>query len=89
MQRIGTTGTKLTVVRAVPRSQGMALQYASEEHIGNRDVVLTAIRESAHALAAAAPDLQHDSELVMAAVTQIGLALEHAAPECQGTEAVQ
>ncbi|CAE7571478.1 unnamed protein product [Symbiodinium natans] len=76
-----------TVVAAV-RSDGHALQHASEDLRADRHVVLAAVKENGLALRHAAQVLCSDQDLVLAAVRQNGLALQHAAPELRRSSAL-
>jgi len=68
------------VLEAV-RQNGRALQNASPELRGDRELVLEAVRQNGLALQNASENLQGDRELVLEAVTQDGLALQYASPE--------
>ena len=49
------------------RSDGSALQYASEDLKHDREIVLTAVTQSGWALEYASEDLKRDREIVKAA----------------------
>ena len=52
------------------RQSGRALQHASAELRGDRDVVLAAAQQDRHALQHASKELRGDTEFVLAAVQQ-------------------
>ena len=62
---------------------GMALQDATGELKGDREIVMRAV-SNGHALKFAAEELKGDPEIVMRAVSNNGLALQHAAEELKG-----
>ena len=75
------------------KKNGNALQYASAELQGDRNIVMAAIKSVGSALKYASAELKGDREIVMVAVKQDGLALEYASAELKGeleivTEAV-
>ena len=63
------------------KRSGDALQHASEELKGDRQVVLEAVKQNGHALRHAAEELKRDRGVVMEAVKQSGYALQHASEE--------
>ena len=74
-------------LRAVERDW-RALQYASEELKGDREVVMAAIKHTSWALEYASEELKGDREVVMAAVRQTGRALQYASAELKGDREV-
>ena len=66
------------VMIAAVKSNGYALEYASEELRGDKEVVLEAVKENGRALQFASYELRADKDVVMEAVKQSGLALEFA-----------
>ncbi len=65
-------------VLAAVSQNGLALQYASEELQGDRNIVLAAVSQDGLALLFASEELQGDRNIVLAAVNQNGIALEYA-----------
>ena len=65
-----------------------ALENATEELRGDREVVMRAVSVNGHALYHAAEELRGDREVVMKAVSQDGYALMHAAEELRGDREV-
>eukprot|EP00971_Amphidinium_carterae_P078874 1560618-Amphidinium_carterae.1 len=65
------------------RTRGDALQYATEELRGDRDVVMEAVRQDGHALKYAKKELHTDREVILQAVAQNGEALGLAPKELQ------
>ena len=63
---------------------GWALQYATEELRGDREIVMAAVTQNGWALQFATEALRGDREIVMAAVTQNWRALRHATEELRG-----
>ena len=63
---------------------GWALEFASEELQGDREVVLAAVRQNGLALQHASAELKMDRELVLAAVKRYGCALEYASEALRG-----
>ena len=63
------------------KRDGRALQQASEELKGDREVVMEAVKQNGHALQHASEELKRDREVVMEAVKQDGEALGHASEE--------
>ena len=61
-----------------------ALEYASAELKGDREIVLEAVKQDGYALVYASAELKGDREIVMAAVKQNGRALQYASAELQG-----
>ena len=74
-------------MKAVSQS-GYALQWASEELRGDREVVMKAVSNTGHALRWAIEELRGDREVVMEAVSQDGYALRHATEELRGDREV-
>ena len=68
----------------VVSKSGWALQYASEELRGDREVVMTAVSRTGWALRFTSEELRGDREIVMKAVSQFGWALEYASEELRG-----
>ncbi len=64
---------------------GRALQYASPELRGTREVVVTAIQKNAQALQYASAELRDDMDIVRSAVESDGRALQYASKPCQNT----
>ena len=64
-----------------PTGFGDALEWASEEMKGDRDIVLAAVRQDSAAVKLASEEMKGDRDIVMAAVQVDGWALEHAAQE--------
>jgi hypothetical protein len=75
------------VMEAVKQFGG-ALEHASAELKGDREIVMEAVKHgrisNAHALMYASPELQGDREIVMAAVKQLGTALSCASAGLKG-----
>ena len=67
---------------------GLALQHASEELKGDREVVMAALKQNGYALQHASEELKGDREVVMAAVKQNGYALRQACEELKGDREV-
>ena len=65
-----------------------ALQYASAEMKGDREVVLTAVALAGYALQYASEEVKGDREVVLVAVAQNSRALEHASAALKGDRAV-
>ena len=57
---------------------GEALEHASEDLKGDRELVMQAIAQNGHALVFASDRLKGDREIVMQALAQNGWALRHA-----------
>ena len=67
----------------------LALQYASKELKGDKDVVLKALRVfGGNSLQHASVELRNDKELVLEAVGEHGLALQYASKELKGDKEV-
>merc|ERR1712185_885967 len=66
------------------KQNGRALEYASAELKGDREIVLESVKQHGLALQYASAELKGDREIVMAAVKQNGLALMHASAELKG-----
>ena len=64
---------------------GNALEYASEELKGDKEVVLVAVnqKEGGYAVQFASEELKGDKQVVLAAVNQSGWALQFASPALQ------
>ena len=63
---------------AAVNQNGLALEFASDEMKGNKDVVMAAVGQFGLALQYASVKLKKDGEVVMAAVNNNGLALQYA-----------
>ena len=61
-----------------------ALQYATEELKGDREIVLAALSKNGRALQYATEELKGDREIVLAVVSKHGLALQFATEELKG-----
>ena len=61
-----------------------ALEDATEELKGDREIVRTAVSQNGYALKHATEQLKGDREIVITAVSQVGLALQHATKELKG-----
>ena len=67
---------------------GNALQFASEELRGDREIEMKAVSQHGYALCWAAEGLRGDREVVMKAVSECGRALEYATDELRGDREV-
>jgi hypothetical protein len=67
---------------------GLALQYASDEFLRDREVVLAAVGQDGMALEYASGDLRNYPYAVLTAVRQNGLALEYASDELRNEREV-
>ena len=70
----------------VVKQEGMALEHASDDLKGDKDLVREAVQQNWSALQHASADLKGDKDIVMEAVKQNGNALEHASADLQGDE---
>ncbi len=75
-------------VLAAVAQDGYALEYASDELRGDREVVLTAVAHHGFALRHAPAELRGDRQVVLTAVAQDGYALEYASEALRGDRAV-
>jgi len=66
------------------KQYGFALEYASAELKGDREIVMEAVKQNGRALQYASAELQGDREIVMEAVKQNGFALQYASAELKG-----
>ena len=66
------------------KKDGYALQYASEELKGDREIVQAAVSQVGYALQFASAQLRGDREIVLVAVSQKGYALRYASDEMKG-----
>ena len=64
--------------------EGCALQHATDELKGDREIVMQAVSQDGHALYYASDELKGDREIVMQAVSQDGHALYYATNELKG-----
>ena len=63
---------------------GSALQHATEELKGDREIVMTALSQDGHALTDPRVELKGDREMMMLAVSENGLALRCAIEGLRG-----
>ena len=63
---------------------GDALQHATDELKGEREIVMKAISQEGHALAHATDELKGDREIVMKAVAEDGWSLQYATEKLRG-----
>lgn len=70
-------------VLEVVKSDGGALEYASDELQNNKEVVLAAVKENGWALAYASEELKSDKEVLLEAVLKNSIALEYVSEEIQ------
>ena len=75
------------VMTAVSQN-GHALEFATDELRGDREVVMKAVSENGYALEHATEELRADREVAMKAVSQEGPALQHAREEMRGDREV-
>ena len=71
---------------AAVSQNGYALQFATEELKGDREVVMTAVSQNGCALKFTTEEMKGDREVVMTAVSQNGYALHFATAELRGDE---
>lgn len=76
----------VSIVQAVIQEHPGALEYASEELKGNRDLVLTVVQQCGSALQYAAADMKDDGRIVLAAVQNDGLALKSVSEQMKKNE---
>lgn len=69
---------RILVLAAVKASQGRALEYASQQLRGDKQVVLEAVSRNGLSLRHATPAIRFDRGVVLAAIRECPMALEHA-----------
>eukprot|EP00971_Amphidinium_carterae_P221674 4400426-Amphidinium_carterae.1 len=69
-------------VLAAVRKRGCRLQW-HEEHLGDHEIVLEAVKQDGLALQHASSSCKRDRAIVLAAVKQNGFALQYAAESCR------
>jgi len=79
---------EFSLVLAVVARAGAALEHASADLQGDKEVVLAAVAQNACALECVSAEFQGDGEVVLAAVAQDGSALKYASAELQGDREV-
>ena len=84
---IGQDDNRDEMLQRVARA-GLALEYATEELRGDREVVMTAVASNGWALEYATEDLRGDREVVMTAVASNGWGVNHASEELRGDREV-
>ena len=76
------------MVMTAAAQDGWALEYATEELRGDREVVMTAVAQAGGALQYATEELRGDRDVVMTAIASLGWAVEHASEELRGDREV-
>ena len=81
--QLSMTDARGTMLAQVSRN-GRALQSASEEMKGDREIVMAAVSRYGYALRYATEEMKGDRKIVMAAVSKAGPALRYATEEMKG-----
>ena len=71
-QQLSMTDARGTILAQVSRD-GYALQHATEEMKGDREIVMAAVSQIGFALRYATEEMKGDREIVLTAVSQTGL----------------